>query len=349
MTKLERDDAEALRQRLDAVADEQRNEFYSSGWWHSIDLGDGRVTPGVHKLEELRDNYRRFGLPEDLRGKRVLDIGAWDGFYTFEAERHSAEVVAVDVWRPETFFEAKAALRSRAEHQEMSVYELSVDRMGAFDIVLFMGVLYHLKHPLLGLERVCEMTRDFAVIETHAVDNVFDTTQPVMEFYEVDALGGQYDNWWGPNAECVVQMARAAGFVRTEVLRREPTRVCIKAFRRWEPQPLEETPSLRVRRVTNACTNEARYPRRGRHAYIALMVEGLPADARREDLRLDIGGYGAQSVFFGPSRDPRDGGAQQVTAPIPPGLAAGEVSVRLSCRAQRAEAMTIELVDGSEW
>ncbi|MDX2032836.1 MAG: hypothetical protein SF339_19320, partial [Blastocatellia bacterium] len=60
MTKLEREDAEALRQRLDEVADEQRNEFYSSGWWHSIDLGDGRVTPGVHKLDELRDNYRRF-------------------------------------------------------------------------------------------------------------------------------------------------------------------------------------------------------------------------------------------------------------------------------------------------
>ncbi|MDX2030131.1 MAG: DUF1698 domain-containing protein, partial [Blastocatellia bacterium] len=290
-----------------------------------------------------------FGLPEDLRGKRVLDIGAWDGFYTFEAERHGAEVVAVDVWRPETFFEARTALGSRAEHREMSVYELSFDRMGAFDIVLFMGVLYHLKHPLLGLERVCEMTRDFAVIETHAVDNIFDTPRPVMEFYEVDALGGQYDNWWGPNAECLVQMARAAGFVRAEVLRREPTRVCIKAFRRWEPRELETAPSLRIRRATNACTNESRYPRRGRHAYIALMVDGLPTDARREDLRLDIGDYGAPAVFLGPSRDPRDAGALQVTAPIPSGLSAGAVSVRLTCGRLRAEDMTIELTEGSEW
>src|SRR5262249_6352591 len=180
--------------------------------------------------------------------------------YTFEAERHGAEVVAVDVWRPETFFEARRALNSRAEHHEMSVYELSRERLGSFDIVFFMGVLYHLKHPLLGLERVCEMTGDFAVIETHAVDNVFDTLLPVMEFYEINALAGQYDNWWGPNCECVIQMARAAGFVRTEVLRREPTRVVIKAYRRWEPVELGALPSLCIRRIINACTNELRFP-----------------------------------------------------------------------------------------
>ena len=346
---LQTDDSEILRQKLDEVAGEQRNEFYSSGWWHSIDLGDGRVTPGVHRLEELRDNYARFGLPEDLRGKRLLDIGAWDGFYSFEAERHGAEVVSVDVWRPETFFEARRALNSRAEHHEMSVYELSRDRMGAFDIVLFLGVLYHLKHPLLGLERVCEMTRDAAIIETHAVDNIFDTPLPVMEFYEIDALAGQYDNWWGPNCECVVQMARAAGFVRTEVLRREPTRVAIKAFRRWEPMELESTPSLRIRRIINACTNDARFPRRGRHAYLALMVEGLPADARREQVKIEIGGYGAYAVYFGLSRDLQDAGCMQITAPIPLGLESGSVSVRLMYEGFRAGDAEITLTQGNDW
>ena len=121
---------ESIREKLDEVGGQQRNEFHSSGWWHSIDLGDGRITPGVHKLEELCDNYARFDLPEDLRGKRLLDIGAWDGFYSFEAERRGAQVVSADVWRPETYFEARRALHSSAEHHEMSVYELSRDRMG---------------------------------------------------------------------------------------------------------------------------------------------------------------------------------------------------------------------------
>ncbi|MGH9846518.1 MAG: DUF1698 domain-containing protein [Blastocatellia bacterium] len=343
------DDAQSLRQKIDDVAGDQRGEFHATGWWHSIDLGDGRVTPGVHKIEELRDNYARFHLPDDLRGKRVLDVGAWDGFYTFEAERHGAEVVAVDVWRPETFFEAKRALNSRAEHHEMSVYELDHDKLGAFDIVFFMGVLYHLKHPLLGLERVCEMTRDFAIVETHAVDNIFDTSLPVMEFYEVDALAGQYDNWWGPNCECVVQMLRAAGFVRTEVLRREPTRVVVKAFRRWEPIELESAPSLRIRRIINACTDDLRFPRRGRHAYLALMVEGLPPDAVREKVKVEVGSFGAYAVIFAPSHYSEDEGCLRITAPIPPGLDAGKATVRLIYENRRAGDVEVELIEGGEW
>src|SRR5690348_15440372 len=114
----------ALRERLDAVIDEQRDAFFAGGWWHSIDLGNGRVTPGVHKLEELRDNFARFGLPENLTGKRLLDIGCWDGFYTFEAERHGAQVTSVDVFQPQTYFAARRELNSKAEFHELSVYEL---------------------------------------------------------------------------------------------------------------------------------------------------------------------------------------------------------------------------------
>src|SRR5215212_10626501 len=150
--------SDVIRKKLDEVVDDQREAFYSSGWWHSIDLGHGNVTPGVHKIEELRDNYNRLGLPSDLSGKRLLDIGCWDGFYSFEAERHGAEVVAVDVWRPETFFIAHKALNSQVRFLETSVYELSREQVGSFDIVLFLGVLYHLQHPLLALQRVCEVT-----------------------------------------------------------------------------------------------------------------------------------------------------------------------------------------------
>jgi tRNA (mo5U34)-methyltransferase len=342
-------DTGKIREKIDEIADDQRDAFYSSGWWHSIDLGDGQITPGVHKIEELRDNYARFGLPPDLTGKRVLDIGCWDGFYSFEAERHGAEVVAVDVWRPETFMAARRALNSKIDFHEMSVYELSRERMGSFDIVLFLGVLYHLRHPLLALERICEMTNDVAVIETHAIDNIFDTSLPVMEFYEIDALAGQYDNWWGPNCECLKQMARAAGFVRTVEVRREPTRAVIKAYRHWERQTLESSPSLKIRRIINACTNDERFPRRGRHAFLALMVEDLPPHAQREKVKVEIGGYGSYAVYFGPSRDPLDAGCTQITVPIPPSLETGAVNLRLTCDSLRANDVEINLTEGSEW
>ena len=343
-------DNPALREHLDAVIDEQRDAFYASGWWHSVDLGDGRVTPGVHQLPELQSNYAQFGLPADLHGQRLLDIGCWDGFYTFEAERHGAQVTAIDVWRPPKFFYAHAALQSTAEFHEHSVYELRRDDLGGFDIVLFLGVLYHLKHPLLALERVCELTNDYAVIETHAVDNLFDTPRPVMEFYEVDQLGGQYDNWWGPNSECVMQMARAAGFVRVEALRLDPTRAVVKAYRRWLPwEGLEATPSLRIRRVINACTDDESFPRHGRHAYLALMVEGLPADAQRDKLEFDIGGFGSYAVYLGASKFAEDAGAWQVSVPIPAGLPIGQTTVRMRYEKLRAADWQLDLCAGREW
>lgn len=183
-------DNQSLRNQINLNSDQQRQALSASFWWHSIDLGLSGITPGVHQLDELQTNFRDFGLPENLSGKRVLDIGCWDGFYAFEAERRGAEVVAIDCWRPETFFIAKEALNSKVEFHEMSVYEVSRERLGVFDIVLFLGVLYHLRHPLLALERVCEVTTDCAIIESHSIDHLLETNHPVMELYEITQLGG---------------------------------------------------------------------------------------------------------------------------------------------------------------
>ncbi len=149
---------EALaRKRVAERAACNREKLQAGGWWHSIDLGD-QVTPGVNTLERLQTYWIDMRFPDDLRGKRVLDIGYWDGFFSFEAERHGAEVVAVDCWRPPNLFKAHVALNSKVEFREMSVYEVSRRKLGTFDIVLFLGVQYHLRHPLLGLERVCEVS-----------------------------------------------------------------------------------------------------------------------------------------------------------------------------------------------
>ncbi|HVV43844.1 MAG TPA: DUF1698 domain-containing protein, partial [Bryobacteraceae bacterium] len=117
--------------------------------YHTIELPDGTVLPGLQSVEHLRWRLSLFPLPEDLRGKRVLDIGAWDGWFSFECERRGAEVIAVDCVALNTFIEAKELLGSRVEYLTLDVDELSADRLGTFDIVLFFGVLYHLRHPLL--------------------------------------------------------------------------------------------------------------------------------------------------------------------------------------------------------
>lgn len=321
----------------------------AGSWWHSIDLGDGYVTRGVHTAEELQENFRRFNLPEDLSGKRVLDIGCWDGFYSFEAERRGAEVYAIDCWTPENFFKAKQALNSRVEFTELSVHEISREQLGAFDIVFFLGVLYHLKHPLLALEQICEVAREFAIIETHVVDDFFNLPQPVMEFYELDELGGQYDNWWGPNVECLLRMLRTAGFAHCEVLRREPTRAVVKAYRRWPDSPVEATPSLRIVNVINGVTYTQYFPHRGRRAMLALSVEGLPAEVQLRDLRVEVGGFGINPVYVGRWGGDAPADQWQVNAPVPPGLDPGAALVRVWHKRERSNDFTIELTASSQW
>lgn len=321
-----------------------------TGWWHSIDLGDGRVTPGARTLDELQRIYASFRLPEDLSGKRVLDIGCWDGFFSFEAERRGAAVVAVDCWRQERFFEAHRMLNSRVEFHEMSVYEITRERLGSFDIVLMLGVLYHLQHPLLALQRVCDVTRDIAVIESHIIDGVLDVTHPVMQFYEMDELGGQLDNWWGPNTDCLIRMCRAAGFVQPEIALRENNRAAVKAYRRFNELPAENSPSIKVIAVVNSFTFEPRIPRHGRMAFLTVLANGLPEGVLRDDVRIMVNGYGALPSYVGPVGNPDEIKCQtQINAPAPPGLSVGQAEVRVFCKGKSSEAVIVDVTEGSEW
>src|SRR5580704_13120213 len=150
--------------------------------YHSIQLPDGGVLSGLQPIEHLRWRLGLFGLPEDLRGKRVLDVGAWDGWFSFECERRGAEVVAVDCVELDTFLEARELLASRVEYLALDVAELSAKRLGRFDIVLFLGVLYHLRHPLLGLEKVVELCTGTALVESFVIAPESRAVPSVMEF-----------------------------------------------------------------------------------------------------------------------------------------------------------------------
>ena len=224
-------------------------------WWHSIDLGNGVVTPGRKTADQLAAEWDSLELP-DLRGKTVLDIGAWDGYFSFEAERRgAARVVALDhymwsmdiprqqqyweecwttgkvpepyhtlpeLWRPDAlpgkagFDTAHRARESRVEAVVGDIMTVDLDRLGTFDVVLFLGVLYHVRHPLLALERLARLTNDLLVIETEAVAVPGFEHHAFCEFFESNELNGDVSNWWAPNRRAVVGMCRAAGFDTVE-------------------------------------------------------------------------------------------------------------------------------------
>lgn len=339
-------DNREMRELVDRSADQYRDEFTNTGWWHSIDLGGGRVTPGVRKLDDLQARYANFDLPRDLSGKRVLDIGCWDGFFSFEAERHGAEVVAVDAWRPEKFFEAHRALKSRVEFHELSVYEVSREKLGAFDFVFFLGVLYHLQHPLLALQRVCEVTRDVAIISSYVIDNILDTGSPVMEFYPLDELGGQYDNWWGPNTECLIKMANTAGFAQIKLIFPEPTSTTIKAYRGFTELPANPQTTIFLDDVNNACTFQHYFPRRGRLAVLAIWAKKMPSLASRQNVKVTIGDFGVRPAYVS---QVDAAGSAQINIPVPPGLEPGPNKVKVYCEGQSSNEVEIEIVDAGEW
>ena len=133
----------------------------------------------------------RIKLPASLAGRTVLDIGAADGFFAFECERRgAARVVATDSvhwaeghWTGKAPFAlARQALGSRVEDHTIDLMDLTPEAVGGpFDVVLFLGVLYHLRHPMLGLERVAAMTRDLLILETQA--DFLSVARPAIAFY----------------------------------------------------------------------------------------------------------------------------------------------------------------------
>jgi tRNA (mo5U34)-methyltransferase len=191
--------------------DELRTAIGEHFWWHDMELRPGIVTPGQANVQAMLPYY---GIPEDLTGQSVLDIGAWDGFYSFECERRNAQyVLAVDLWEPAGrggFDLAHEELGSVVDSGESDVYDLDPDFIGRYELVLFLGVFYHLKHPMLALEKVAAVTNPggLAIIDTV----VLNRPEPVMAFIAGDELGDDPTNWWVPTQLAMIMMLREAGF-----------------------------------------------------------------------------------------------------------------------------------------
>ncbi|HEV7942728.1 MAG TPA: DUF1698 domain-containing protein [Solirubrobacteraceae bacterium] len=204
--------------------DEIRVLINKYSWHHQIDLGDGLVTPGRDKSAR---KLAGLDLPP-LAGKSVLDIGAWDGYFSFAAERLGARrVVALDsvIWHnvsKDPFEIARKCLRSNVEDIELEVLEISPETVGTFDVVFFLGVLYHMRDPMAALEAVASVTKDLLVLETFT-DMIWNPRKAVA-FYPGTYLGGDHSNWWGPNPAAVVAMVEEFGFKEVRIIQKPTMR-----------------------------------------------------------------------------------------------------------------------------
>lgn len=217
--------------------------FFDGVRWHQRwEVVPGVFTPGCNPVDLL---CAHAGLPADLSGLRVLDIGAWNGCFSFECERRGArEVVACSLEDPEEtgFQRLRQFLGSRVRYVRGSAYALTPAELGTFDVVLFFGVLYHLRYPLLAIDRlrsVCQ--QDSTVfIETHVCDGNYRLHGALRWLSQSRLLGGllggtplwrQYrafelhpqdaSNWFGPNSAAVQEAFASAGFDCAFVHRRE--------------------------------------------------------------------------------------------------------------------------------
>ena len=232
-------------------------EVDSFPWYHSIDLGHGVTTRGQSIMEEMVTEAQ---LP-DFRGRTVLDIGAWDGYYSFLAERRGASrVVALDhyawgvdftarteywtdcfargalpdqtldttdFWRDDLpgrrgFDLARKVLESRVEPVVADFTTMDLSTLGAFDIVLYLGVLYHMKEPLTCLERLRAVTSEVAVVETVAAQIPGGAGRSLLELHGGGELNADFGNWYVPTVEALGSLAHASGFARVDVLRGPP-------------------------------------------------------------------------------------------------------------------------------
>jgi len=188
-------------------------------WYHPIEVRPGIITPGANDAPRV---LATLDLPADCHGLRVLDLGTRDGFFAFELERRGAEVVAVDyVAMTESGFALSAALlQSRVTYLQRNLYDLTAAELGTFDIVLFLGLLYHLPDPLGALRIVRNLTRQKMYLETLVLDFGGENDElPLMRFFAGSSWAGDPTNYWGPNVRCIEEMLSETEFAPRRVTR----------------------------------------------------------------------------------------------------------------------------------
>jgi tRNA (mo5U34)-methyltransferase len=183
-------------------------------WHQRVELAPGVFSPGV---SDVAGHIARAGL-SSVQGKSVLDIGTCNGGVLFELERLGASrLVGVDIYDQEWFgfADLRAFFRSEAEFIQTSVYGLDSALGERFDIVFFLGVLYHLRHPLLALDALHALTREYAVVETAILEVDVASSfaeQRVALFCRGNELNDDYTNWFIPTRATLIDWCESSGF-----------------------------------------------------------------------------------------------------------------------------------------
>ena len=206
-----------LRRRVDALKTHFNAPF---------DFGHGIVTRSARVQRRFARRLRLLQIPADLTGKSVLDIGAWDGFFSFEFERRGAKrVLAVDsfTWDEtrawprgfDCFLLAREAFNSNVEYRRIDAHDLDPAAIGTFDLVFCAGVLYHLRHPLYALEKIRSVTAGQLILETHSLIPAVHERVPLMTIFPGDDEGVRDNLKCGFPTKAWVSAALAtAGFAR---------------------------------------------------------------------------------------------------------------------------------------
>jgi 2-polyprenyl-3-methyl-5-hydroxy-6-metoxy-1,4-benzoquinol methylase len=189
-------------------------------WHQRFELVPGVSTPGVSSVIDLA---HLADLPDDLSGRHVLDVGTTNGGTAIECERRGASrVVAVDVVGEQVYGirQVLEFLGSEVEFLHASVYELAGMLHEQFDLVVFWGVLYHLRHPLLALDALRVLTAGTLSVETAVADAELGAhgDASVARFYRTDELGADSSNWFAPTVQALDEWLRSAGFVPERVV-----------------------------------------------------------------------------------------------------------------------------------
>jgi tRNA (mo5U34)-methyltransferase len=230
-------------------------------WHQRFELAPGVWTPGTSPVLSLCEAA---GLPADLSGRSVLDVGTTNAGTAFELERRGAErVVAVDIYDPD-WFGVRALgefLGSKLEYVRASVYELAERFSEPFDLVIFWGVLYHLRHPLLALDNIRAVSAGGVSLESAVCDYSLPPEQrkrALATFYRSDDLNGDSSNWFAPTLTGLTEWCASSGLE-------------VEAVESW-PQPGPTRAMLRLRRSDGP----AEYERLSYERPLRCSVTGAP-------------------------------------------------------------------------
>ena len=201
----------------------------AKSWYHGYEIMPGVMTKGKFEVDPPRA-FDFLGVPADLSGKRALDIGAWDGPYTFELERRGAQVTAFDIQDPDRtgFNTAKQILNSCVEYVRGDVLALPEEWMATFDVVFYLGVFYHLKTPLVAFQNICRALKpDGMMYFEGAILDFADRVDPAwrkrrrlikrmaelpVAYFAREEYCGDKSNWFIPTHLCVQDWIRSTGF-----------------------------------------------------------------------------------------------------------------------------------------